>query len=349
MPTQFHSRDRFRAVSGGLHPGCDQVSADGYVAEPLLMVSAKHKRRSRGREALSLVSTTDRLSPTHRSSTQRRTGKTRSRTRGTSTMEGSDHNHDQGPSPFHLLVSPTRPCMVLDAVEIVSKQRSHDHMANLRAVCDGCSTENAHEPTSHCLSPPVSCAPKDTVDDNSSRPIMEPEERASPDPTLPSKTSKYFACVSTPQTRSVPGRIPVLTPTSSPIPTIPVYIESSDFEYPPLDISLDEPVEDPEGEPGYISSWHNNPALFDDLMIMLRRLKPILVQGVWSSLPNHLATDERISFPPVRVWINRECTRRPVESTHRCPTAQCHNWESRHSCLLQDFITLADTPGSYAR
>ena len=102
---------------------------------------------------------------------------------------------------------------------------------------------------------------------------MEREGHTSPEQTLPLKTSKYFARASVSPTRAIP---PVLTPPSSPMLTIPVYIESSDFEYPPLDGSVDEPAEGTVDEP---PSWDNSPGLFDDLMIMLRRLKPILVQG----------------------------------------------------------------------
>ena len=156
--------------------------------------------------------------------------------------------------------------VVLDAVEIVSKKRSRGRMA---------------DPTpSHYPSPPVSRAPRAVaVHDSppgSPMPLphtMEPEDHTSPEPTLPLKTSKYFARASVSPTRVIP---PILTPPSSPMLTIPVYIESSDFEYPPLDGSVDEPA---EGTVDESPSWDHSPGLFDDLMIMLRRLKPILVQG----------------------------------------------------------------------
>ncbi|KAF9220008.1 DNA glycosylase [Gyrodon lividus] len=105
------------------------------------------------------------------------------------------------------------------------------------------------------------------------------------EPVLPLKTSKYFARYSTVQTTTVApsasANNPVSTP-SSPILTIPVYIETSDFEYAPLEFSCDGSdagdAEDATGRGLSPLSWHMYPGLFGDLMIMLGRLKPILIQ-----------------------------------------------------------------------
>lgn len=281
LPTQFHSRSQTQAVSGGPQPGCDPVqgnSPEGYVSMPALTAPARRKRRSMGGEVLSSASgnTADTHTLTPGPPTQRCTGKICPRTQITSAVGGSD----QGVSSSHSLASPTHPQprrMVLEAVEIISKRRVRGH---LRTDCDGCPTQSVRDsPFSYYPTPPVSRAPKDVMHKNSSRPIMESEGCVSRDLTLPLKTSKYFACISTPQTRPVSKCSAVLTPPNSPILTVPVYIESSDFEYPSLDTSLDEPVKEPVDKPS-LSSWHSNSGLFDDLMIMLRRLKPILVQGV---------------------------------------------------------------------
>ncbi|KAH0836505.1 hypothetical protein J3R83DRAFT_8143 [Lanmaoa asiatica] len=270
LPTHFHSHSRIqsRAVGGG---------SDAYDSDPSLTVPAKRKRRSRGRED---------LSATDGWSTQGRTRKTRRRTRCTSTS-----GHTSGGASHSHVPAPLTPCpqsrrVVLDAVEIVSKKRSRGRSlkADPRPVRAECPTTESprKKASSHYPSPPISRADRDVVvrDGNSSPHILRPdvverEERASPEPTSPMKTSKYFARVSAPSTCSVPEHFPVPTPPSSPVLTIPVHIESSDFEYPPRDVSFDESTMD---ESRRITRWYNSPGLFDDLMIMLRRLKPILVQ-----------------------------------------------------------------------
>ncbi|KAG8220790.1 hypothetical protein J3R82DRAFT_2225 [Butyriboletus roseoflavus] len=282
LPTQFHPRAwSWEVVSGVLNPGCDPVSlrdpSDAYVSDPPFTVPAKRKWLGRDRETLSSPSTPDGL-------TQRRTRNTRSRTRCMSAMGGVEHEQD--PSPSHTPASPS--CrVVLDAVEIIrKKQRSQNRIADPGTVLAGYPTESAHKKaSSHCPSPPISRADRDVaVHDGNPNPhilhtdTVECQDWHDPELTLPLKTSKYFAQVwATTPTCPVPEHFPALTPPSSPMITIPVYIESSDFEYPTLDVSFDEPVEGTVEESS-ILTWYNNPGLFDDLMIMLRRLKPILVQ-----------------------------------------------------------------------
>ena len=295
LPTRFHScaavTVNHRVPNPGRDPmrGGDLDDSEACVSDPCLTVPAKRKRQSGGRGGLSsdsLASITDGVSVMLGSPSSR---KTRSRTRCTFTSGGSGHGRGLGPSRAPL--PSTRPRsrrVVLDAVEIVRKGRPHwDRMADLGTVRAGYPTDSARKmASSHYPSPPASRAPRDVAvrDSHSSAHAphantAEREERASPEPTLPLKTSKYFAPAPAPTTRSVPENFPAPTPHSSPMLTIPVYIESSDFEYPPLDISFDEPVEDLVNESGHIPTWYDSPSLFDDLMIMLRRLKPILVQG----------------------------------------------------------------------
>ena len=276
LPIRFNRR-----CSGSPDLGCDPLPGDssmGHASDPrlALMVPVKRKRKNRGGETLSLAGTGDGVAVIPGSSPELRTGKKRSRTRGTPATGGSDYNQDLP----HLPTSPTRSRsrrVVFDAVEIVSKKRPGRRVVNSRTARNGCPTEDARcFPSSHYPSPPVSRA-RDVRGGNPHH-IIEPEY-ASSEPPLPLKTSTYFSHVSATPTQSVPESIPVLTPPSSPIPAIPVQIESSDFD-PPLDVSFDKPVEDLVDKPRYTSSWYNNPRLFDDLMIMLRRLKPILVQGM---------------------------------------------------------------------
>jgi hypothetical protein len=282
LPTRFHF------VSGVPNPGRDPVrggdGSEAYVSDPCLTarVPATRKRQSGGRErpSLSLASITDGLSATQGPFSRR----TRSRTRCSSTNGGSGHGRGLGPSHAPAPSTPTRPRsrrVVLDAVEIVRKERSGDRMADPERP-----TESARKTaSSHYPSPPASCARRDVTvhEGHASAHVPHPntaerEEHVSSE-RLPLTTSKYFARAST---RSVLENFSVLTPPSSPMLSIPVYIDSSDFEYPPLDVSFDEPMEDAVNES--IPTWYNNPRLFDDLMIMLRRLKPILVQGAWCRL-----------------------------------------------------------------
>lgn len=251
--------------------------SDAYVSG-FLTVPVKRKRSGRDGEAQS-CSFLDGL-------TQRHTRKTRSRTRCTSAT--GRNRHDQGPSPSHEPPRPRSCRVVLDAVEIVSKKRSRGSTVDQRIVRAGCPIESAHmKASSHYPSPPVSRADRDVAVHDShsgfhiSHPVtVEHEGCSGSEPALPSKTSRYFARARAPSTGSLQKHFPVLTPPTSPTLTIPVYIESSDPEYPPLDFSSDETVGATVDESS-IPTWYNNPGLFDDLMIMLRRLKPILVQGGW--------------------------------------------------------------------
>ena len=278
LPTRFHPRARSRgAVSGVLNLGRGSVSlgdrSDTNVSDPSLSVPAKRLDRDRDAPSSSTSSMPDCL-------TRRRTTKTRMRCR--SAMGGSEH--DQDPSPSHA-PAPRSGRVVLDVVEGISKKRLQNRTADLGTVRAGYPTESAHEKaSSYYPSPPVSRADRDvSMHDEPSPHILYPdtvecEGCLSPEPALPLKTSKYFAHASAPPTSPVPKHFSVLTPPSAPMITIPVYIESSDFEYLPLDVSFDEPVEGTVDESS-TPTWFNNPGLFDDLMIMLRRLKPILVQG----------------------------------------------------------------------
>jgi hypothetical protein len=188
------------------------------------------------------------------------------------------------PPPLDSDSSPISPCSAGCGGDCAQGEVG-DGMADPRR----CPTESACKTaSSHHTSPPASRARRDVAvhDGHASAHVPHPntaehEERVSPEQTLPLKTSKYFARAST---RSVLEDFPVLTPLGSPMLSIPIYIESSDFEYPPLDVSFDEPVEGAVNEPRHIPTWYNSPSLFDDLMIMLRRLKPILVQGAWCRL-----------------------------------------------------------------
>ncbi|KAF8141858.1 DNA glycosylase [Boletus edulis] len=192
----------------------------------------------------------DGLSATHASSTQQRRMK---KTRFLS--EGNE-------SPSCVSDTPSRPRsrrIVLDAVEIVRRKKVRGPTGDSRTAHAGCPTDRAcNTPSSHYPSPPASSAGPST---HIVHPITETQEE------------RYFVRASAGQADSVLGNVAVLTPPSSPVLTIPVYIESSDFEHPPLD---NEPLEGTLDE--LRRTWYDNPGLFDDLMIMLRRLKPILVQ-----------------------------------------------------------------------
>ena len=254
LPTRFRPRTRSRAASGGPHQICDFVDLSGEGNGST--VPAKRKRRRRGSEVL--LSTADGFSVIHGSSTN----KTLSRTWDASAMGENDSNHDKGPVPSRLRASLTCPRsgrVVLDAVEIINRKRSRPRTAK-----SACLT------SSHYPSPPASHASKHVI---SSHSITNPEKRPSLDPALPLKPSKYFTPTSTLPTQSMPEYIPVATPPRSPTLTIPTYIKSSDSKYPPLGASLDKRENNSSDEPG----CHNNPGLFNDLMVMLMRLKPILV------------------------------------------------------------------------
>ncbi|KAG6374814.1 DNA glycosylase [Boletus reticuloceps] len=214
----------------------------------------------------------DGLSATRASSTQRRMKKTRLLSGGS-----------EGPSC--VSDTPSRPRsrrIVLDAVEIVRRKKVRGPTGDSRTAHAGCPTDRAcNTPSSYYPSPPASSGPRDVQVAGPSTHIVHPitetqEERVSPEATLPLTTSKYFVRASAGQADSVSGNFVVLTPPSSPVLTIPVYIESSDFEHPLLDSSSNEPLECTLDESR--RTWYDNPELFDDLMIMLRRLKPILVQ-----------------------------------------------------------------------
>ena len=282
LPTLSHSRRAVRNPSRGTVRDCD-TSEGG--ASPSI-VPRKRRRSSGCREALGVSSASILANPGP--SMTRHTRKRRPRTRYTSPsrLDGSARGHRDGQGPALSHATRTRSRVVLDAVEIVSKKRPlRDRMADSRTR----PAESAREEASlHYPSPPVSRASRCVALHNSqpsadiSHPrIMARDDRAGPETALPLKTSKYFARVAG-QGRSVPETIPVLTPPSSPVLTIPVYIESSDFEYPPLDGLSDEPLEGPMDESRHIPRiWYNNSSLFDDLIVILRRLKPILVQGRW--------------------------------------------------------------------
>ena len=269
LPTRFHSRGG--VPNSGRDPVRGGDGPEGYVSDPCLTVPAKRKRKRGSREgpSLSLADITDGLSGSATRGSSSRKTRSRMPTNG-----GSRHKRGLGPSHAPAPSTPSRPRprrVVLDAVEIVRKERSGDRIADPRTVRAGCPTESARKTaSSHYPSPPASCARRDTA---------EREERISPDLMLPLKTSKYFTRASAPPTRFVLENLPARTSPSSPMLTIPPYIESSDFEYPPPDVSFDEPVEDAVNESRHIPTWYNSPGPFDDLMIMLRRLKPILVQG----------------------------------------------------------------------
>lgn len=172
---------------------------------------------------------------------------------------------DQDPSPSRSSAPSTRRRprrVVLDAVEI--------GLVRARSLS-----------SSHYPSPPISRAYSDVILRDSSsyatRPPTERDESTSPESsaTLCVKTSKYFDRAS--PLDSTPQNLPVLT-LISPIIT-PIYIESSDFEYSPLDLPFSEAVEHALDKSTGTPTWYNSPGLFDDLMSMLRRLKPILIQG----------------------------------------------------------------------
>ncbi|KIJ59072.1 hypothetical protein HYDPIDRAFT_44169 [Hydnomerulius pinastri MD-312] len=130
---------------------------------------------------------------------------------------------------------------------------------------------------------------------NSPTQSLEATERASHNlhQTVQLRTSKYFTrrCTTpTSSTRvSLPATNPVLTSPSSPILKVPVYIESSDFEYAEPNFSRDDSDgEDIQGElvlPQAALSWDTPLGLFDDFMIMPKRLKPILIQESISDDP----------------------------------------------------------------
>ncbi|KIJ59078.1 hypothetical protein HYDPIDRAFT_118831 [Hydnomerulius pinastri MD-312] len=135
------------------------------------------------------------------------------------------------------------------------------------------------------------------VESNSPTQSREATKRASHilHQTVPLRTSKYFTRRCTTPTGSNPFSLPttnpVLTSPSSPILNVPVYIESSDFEYAESNFSRDDSDgEDIQGElehvlPQAALSWDMFPGLFDDFMIMLKRLKPILIQESISDDP----------------------------------------------------------------
>ena len=283
LPTLSHSRRAVRNPSRGTVRDCD-TSEGG--ASPS-MVPRKRRRSSVCRELALGVSSAS-ISPNPGPSTTWHTRTRRPRTRYTSPSrpDGSACGYHDGQGPARSHATRTRSRVVLDAVEIVSKKRPlRDRMADSRTRPAESAREEA---SSHYPSPPVSRAPRcvELHNNQPSADISHPhtvarDDRAGPETALPLKPSKYFAHVAG-QRRSVPETIPVLTPPSSPVLTIPVYIESSDFEYPLLDGSFDEPLESTIDESRHIPRiWYNNPSLFDDLMIVLRRLKPILVQGRW--------------------------------------------------------------------
>jgi len=307
LPTRFDSC----GVVGGAR-GAVRDSSEASVSDACFMVPRKRKRQSGGREALSSASISDGLSATHGLSSQLRTGKTRC----ASPSRGSGRGEIHAPAPSRA--GSRR--VVLDAVEIVSKKGSRARMADPTTVRGGArKTVSSHYP-----SPPVTRAPRDVAvhDSHSSAPVPHPnteagKERADPEPTLPFKTSKYFARLSPPLTGSVSERPPVLTPPSSPMLTIPVYLESSDFEYPPLDDSFVEPAEGIVDQSRRVPTRYDSPGLFDDLMIMLRRLKPILVQGGWFRPYYYLSHERANSLPKQRVY---ETTRGRCSSLSDCST-----------------------------
>lgn len=307
LPTQFDSRG---VVGGAPKPGRGAVrdGSEVSISDPCFMVPKKRKRKSGSREALS-ANTSDSLSAIHGSFSQLRMGKTRSLTRCASPGRGSGHGELHAPAPPRA--GSRR--VVLDAVEIVSKKRSRARMADQTTVRG----EYPSRRSSHYPSPPVSRAAKDVAvhGSHSSAHVPHPNTvagkgRADPEPMLPFKTSKYFARPSPPLTRSVSERLPVLTPPSSPMLTIPVYPESSDFEYLPLDDSFIEPMESTVNQSRRVPTWYDSPGLFDDLMIMLRRLKPILIQGGWFRLHYYLSHGRTNSFAKQRVYetIHGRCS-----------------------------------------
>lgn len=263
LPTQCHRED-------------DSDSESETHVHPLT-VPAKRKRQSRGGEAPNSLSSgfLDCLSLTPVPSPRRHLKKMRSRARCTSPSEGNRHAYKQGSGPPHMPTLSARPRSrraALDAVEIVSKKQSRGHTTDRWS----CPTDTSRKiASSYYPSPPTrSRSPRESAAHvyTPGAPISHPntvehDGRASSESTSPFKTSKYFAPASASPMRPLEGHFSILTLPNSPMLTIPAHNESFDFEYPLLDESM------------HIPTWYNNASPFDDLMIMLRRLKPILVQG----------------------------------------------------------------------
>ncbi|KAG9312874.1 hypothetical protein JVU11DRAFT_6307 [Chiua virens] len=283
LPTQFQPR----TIGGTFHPSLDAVSGEGSdaysISDPALMVPAKRKRRSRGKGISPSVSNVDtpceQVSHLLSSALERMLA-------------------------IRALVFPIPlPCprsrrFMLDAVEIVNKRSQSGRRRTVHAR----STESARmSASSHYPSPPLSCGREiTTIHDSTSLVVHQITEHASPSQLTPLKVSKYFPRTSASATRPKLDNVPVLTLPSSPISIIP---ESSGLEYLPPTVQLGKPA-------------GNNSGLFDDLMIMLRRLKPILIQGV--CLTYRFVTDERTSRarPLDKQNLSRTISDTKIQASH---------------------------------